>query len=52
MFGKNPQNDEQLDRFGKLVLRAAELGYHAIAITDRNSVAAASANDGRAQLVR
>jgi hypothetical protein len=23
MFGKNPQNDEQLDRFGKLVLRAA-----------------------------
>lgn len=23
MFGKNPQNDEQLDRLGKLVLRAA-----------------------------
>ena len=23
MFGKNPQNDEQLDRFGELVLRAA-----------------------------
>src|SRR5688500_20360991 len=23
MFGKNPKNDEQLDRFGKLVLRAA-----------------------------
>jgi hypothetical protein len=23
MFGKNPQNDEQLDRFGELILRAA-----------------------------
>lgn len=23
MFGKNPQNDEQIDRLGKLVLRAA-----------------------------
>ena len=23
MFGKNPQNDEQLDRLGEVVLRAA-----------------------------
>ena len=30
MFGKNPQNDEQLDRLGELVLRAAAAGEQEI----------------------